>query len=153
MGRARRWAIGMAAIGAALFALPVQPAEAASAIQIIKIEYNPPGSDTGSNTHRNLEYVAIRNTGSTARVLTGWTLRDASGHKFTFPSGFRLGAGNLVRIRTGTGTNTGMSLYWGSGSYIWNNTGDTATLKSALPTTADTCTYSDSSSAREYKLC
>jgi hypothetical protein len=149
----RRILIAIALVSTAVVALPTAPAASASAIQIVKIEYNPPGPDDRSNGHRNQEYVAIRNTGTTRRDLSGWTLRDAAGHKFTFPQGFRLGAGNLVRVRTGHGTNTGMSLYWNSGNYIWNNTGDTATLKSALPTTADTCNYTDSNATKEYKLC
>jgi hypothetical protein len=55
-------------------------AEAASAIQITKVYYNSPGSDYGSNTSLNAEWVRITNTGTTWRTLTGWTLRDAAGH-------------------------------------------------------------------------
>lgn len=31
------------------------------------------------------------------------------------------------------------NVYWGSGNYIWNNTGDTATLRNASGKTVDTC--------------
>ena len=48
-------------------------AEAASAIKITKVYYNSPGSDYGSNTSLNAEWVRITNTGTTWRALTGWT--------------------------------------------------------------------------------
>jgi hypothetical protein len=32
-------------------------------------------------------------------------------------------------------------VYWGSGNYIWNNTGDTATLRNASGKTLDTCSW------------
>ena len=34
-----------------------------------------------------------------------------------------------MTVHTGPGTNTATALYWGLGSSVWNNTGDTATLK------------------------
>jgi hypothetical protein len=35
------------------------------------------------------EWVQVKNTGTMAKALTGWTLRDTSGHVFKFPT-FRL---------------------------------------------------------------
>jgi hypothetical protein len=46
-------------------------------IRITKIYFDSPGDDTGSNTSLNAEYVVIKNTGTTRKALTGWTLRDA----------------------------------------------------------------------------
>jgi competence protein ComEC len=60
--------------------------------------------------------------------LQGCAISDASIHVYTFPS-FVLAAGATVTVHTGPGTNTAMDLYWGLGSSVWNNTGDTATLK------------------------
>jgi len=40
-----------------------------------------------------------------------------------------LAAGAMVTVHTGAGTNTATALYWGLGASVWNNTGDTATLK------------------------
>ncbi len=57
--------------------------------------------------------------------MTGWTLADEADHTFYFPSGFTLGAGDSVTIYTGSGSNTDSELYWGSGSAVWNNGGDT----------------------------
>src|SRR3954463_11464740 len=88
-------------VGAALaVAVLSSTADAASAVRLGKIQYNSPGSDTGSNTSLNAEYVAITNHAATKRTLTGWTLRDASSHVYRFPA-FSLAAGATVRVHTG----------------------------------------------------
>jgi hypothetical protein len=115
-------------------------AQAASAIQITKVYYNSPGSDTGSNTSLNAEWVRITNTGTTARYLTGWTLRDAQGLVYTFGT-FRLAAGARVYIHTGKGTNTASHRYMQRGWYVWNNTGDKATLRTADGVWIDSCSW------------
>jgi hypothetical protein len=125
-------------------------AEASAAIKITKIYYDSPGSDTGSNASLNAEYVVIKNTGSKAVTLTGWTLRDVANHVFTFPT-FKLAAGNRVTIHTGKGSKTLHHLYWGSGAYIWNNDGDTARLRRRDGSLASTCSYSGGSPG--YKIC
>jgi len=127
------------AAGLAATALP-STADAASALRLGTIQYDPPGSDTGSNTSLNAEFVTITNHSATKRVLTGWTLRDASSHVYRFPA-FALAAGATVRVHTGHGSNGAHNLYWGSGSYIWNNTGDKATLKNKAGTAIDTCSW------------
>lgn len=88
-------------------------------------------ADAAGNDHENEndEYVVLENAGTTAVGLTGWTLGDAAGHTFTFPNGFSLGPGETVTIRTGSGTNTTDTLYWGSDSAIWNNGGDDIILR------------------------
>ncbi len=125
-------------------------AQASAAIRITKIYYDSPGSDTGSNASLNAEYVLIKNTGTRAKTLTGWTLRDAANHVFKFPT-FKLGAGSLVYVHTGKGSKTAHHLYWGSGAYIWNNDGDTARLRRRDGSLDDTCSYSGGSPG--YKLC
>jgi hypothetical protein len=124
-------------------------APASAAIKITKIYFDSPGTDTGSNTSLNAEYVVIKNTGTTRKTLTGWTLRDASRHVYKFPI-FRLGAGKSVKVHTGKGANTLGNLYWRSSSYIWNNNGDTATLKRSNGTVASRCSYTGAGS---YKIC
>ncbi len=74
------------------------------------------------------EWVSVRNTGSAPVQLAGCTVSDAANHVYTFPS-FVLAAGATVTVHTGPGTNSATDLYWGLGSSVWNNTGDTATLK------------------------
>lgn len=126
------------------------PASATAAIQITFIRYNPPGPDTGSNTSLNEEYVTIHSTGRRAKSLTGWRLHDNQHHRFTFPR-FTLCGHCSVRIHTGSGTDGAHNLYWGSGNYIWNNTGDRATLVKPTHVIRDTCAYKGTSSG--YKIC
>lgn len=77
----------------------------------------------------NDEYVVIKNEGSEAVDMTGWTLSDNANHVYTFPSGFVLDAGATVTVYTGSGNNTQDKLYWESGFPIWNNKCDTAYSK------------------------
>lgn len=91
--------LAAAAIIAALFVTAV-PAQAFAAVRIVKVQYDSPGTDSGSNKSLNAEWVKIRNSGSKAKQLKGWTLRDTSGHVYRFGS-YRLGAGKAVTIHTG----------------------------------------------------
>ncbi|MFC7326485.1 lamin tail domain-containing protein [Marinactinospora rubrisoli] len=126
------------------------PAEAASTVQLTRIQYDSPGTDDRSAGSLNAEYVTIRNSGSRAVSLRGYTLRDAQRHVYTF-GGYTLAAGASVRIHTGRGTNGSAHRYWGSGAYIWNNTGDTATLRNAAGASVDSCTWR--SAGRGYLNC
>lgn len=111
--------------------------------RITAIYFNSPGNDTGSNSSLNAEWVRIKNTTSTRKTLTGWTLRDSSTHVFTFPT-FGLAAGAAVKVHTGSGGDTAGNLYWHESGYIWNNDGDTATLRNAGGTVVDRCSYTQS---------
>jgi hypothetical protein len=126
------------------------PATAQGEILISFIRYNPPGPDTGSNASLDGEYVTIHNNGRRARSLTEWRLHDNQHHRFTFPN-FSLCGGCSVRVHTGSGTNGAANLYWGEGNYVWNNTGDRATLVKSTGTIRDTCAYKGSSLG--YKRC
>jgi Lamin Tail Domain len=135
--------VATAALTAALAvaAVVIAPAaDASSAVRLGKIQYNSPGSDTGSNASLNAEFVTITNHAAKRRTLTGWTLRDASHHVYRFPT-FSLGSGASVRVHTGNGSNGAHDLYWRSSSYIWNNTGDKAILRNGAGTTLDTCSW------------
>ena len=116
--------------------------DAAARIKVTRIFFDAPGVDTNpTNSSLNAEFVALKNVTSLPVVMTGWTLVDAQSHSFTFPAGFSLAAGKTVRVHTGKGTNSGTDLYFRSGSFIWNNTGDTATLRNAGGSTASSCKY------------
>ena len=86
------------------------------------------------------EYVVTTNVTSTTKCLTGWTVRDAAGHVYKFGT-FCLGGYKTVTLHTGRGTNTAAHRYWGSGNYIWNNTGDRAYLRNAAGTQMDYCAW------------
>lgn len=121
------------------------PAEAASALQFGRIQYNSPGTDTTSNTSVNGEYAVIKNLTSTTKCLSGWTVRDAAGHKYTFGT-FCLGGYKYVYLHTGKGTNTSLHRYWGLGWHVWNNGGDKAYLRNAAGTLMDYCAWSTAGS-------
>ncbi|MGW9043342.1 lamin tail domain-containing protein [Streptomyces lydicus] len=145
--RALAAAAVMASAGAAL--LPA-PAQAAGSVHLYKIYYDSPGPDTRSAKSLNAEYVQITNSTGRAVSLTGWTLTDASRHTYTFGS-YSLGAGKTVTVHTGKGTNTAAHRYQGRGAYVWNNDRDTATLRRASGSTADSCSYN--STRADYKMC
>jgi hypothetical protein len=136
------------AAGAAV-AAPVTADAATPPIRIVKIQYDSPGSDTGSNTSLNAEYVVLKNTTSTARSLTGWTLRDKTGYTYKFPT-FTLKAGATVTIHTGKGTATATHRYYNRTWYVWNNTGDTAYLRDSRGYLKDSWAFTDRSAAAYY---
>jgi hypothetical protein len=128
---------------------PTTPA--GGAVQFTRIQYDVPGAATGSNSSLNAEWFRLTNKTSTSVSLKGWTVRDAGGNVYSFPT-YLLGAGRNVVVRTGKGT-AGQPVdtrYWGSTKYIWNNAGDTATLRDSASKTIDTCTWA---SDKDYTNC
>ncbi len=139
-------AAGTAVLGGVALALPADAATAV--IQFSRIQYDSPGTDNRTNTSLNNEYIRITNRSSSSVNLLKWTIKDAAGHTFTFPS-HTFGPGRTVYVHTGKGTNgrnpsgqpDSAHLYWNSGAYIWNNDKDTATLRSASTRIYDTCRW------------
>jgi Lamin Tail Domain len=145
----RRTRIVVAAL-AALIALAVLVPAAPGAIRIVRIYYDSPGTDTGTNASLNAEWIRLKNTGSAGRQLRNWTVRDAAGHVYRFGT-YTLRAGRTVTIHTGNGANTARHRYWGQDNYVWNNDQDTARLRRANGTLVDTCSYNSSSA--DFKVC
>jgi hypothetical protein len=118
------------------------PAQAVSYMQIDVIYYNSPGSDTGSNTSLNGEWIRLKNTDSINHTLTGWTVRDTSGHVYTFPT-TTIKAKSTVTLKSGSGTDGISTRYWQKSWYVWNNAspGDTAYLRGPSGTLHDSCKY------------
>ena len=146
-------ALLIACLVAASSLLVAAPAQAAPAtVYIYKVYFDSPGSDRGSNSSLNAEYVVIRNGDDVSHSVSGWTVRDRAGHRYTFPDGFRLGAGKQAIIHTGKGTRYTTSasthLYWGGEWYVWNNTGDKVILRRADGSLKDTCSYSGAGSKK-----
>ncbi|WP_418286085.1 lamin tail domain-containing protein [Halorubrum sp. DTA46] len=90
-------------------------------------------ADAEGNDWENLndEYVVFENAGDEPIDLSGWTVEDEAARSYEFPHGFTLDPGATVTLRTGSGTDTDTELYWGSGSPVWNNDGDTVILSNA----------------------
>ena len=140
--------IGMVLLGAVALAVP--PAQAATRMQISEIWYNSPGTDTGSNASLNHEWVRLHNTSGAWITMTGWTLRDAKNHVFTFGT-YRIKPHGYVTVHTGRGSRTQTDRYWNLRWYVWNNTGDKATLRDASGRLLDQCSYRGTS--RGYVFC
>ncbi len=130
-------------------AMAVGPVKIAAAYYQVSGASIPP-----TNAQLNQEYIVIRNGGSTAVSMGGWTLRDLArpttpSHVFRFPT-FRLGAGRSVRIHTGRGSNSSTDLYWGLTYFVWGDDSDTATLKNSAGTTESTCAWGITSTSPHY---
>ena len=90
-------------------------------------------ADATGDDRENLndESLVLSNTGSDSLDLSGWTVQDEAGRAYTFPDGFTLDPSASVALHTGSGEDTATDLYWGSGSPIWNNNGDTVIITNA----------------------
>ncbi len=91
-------------------------------LALASVHADAEGSD---RDNLNDEYIVLENTGDGPLDMSGWTLSDEAGATYTIPDGTTLAAGATITIHTGSGTDTETDLYWGSGSPIWNNGGDT----------------------------
>jgi Lamin Tail Domain len=126
-------------------------ANAAGTVYIYKVYFDSPGSDTGSNSSLNGEYVVIKNGDNVSHSVSGWTVRDKAGHVYKFGS-LSLGAGKQAFVHTGDGsrhtTSASTHLYWGREWYVWNNNGDKVILRRADGSLKDTCSYSGAGSKK-----
>ncbi|MGW8379121.1 lamin tail domain-containing protein [Streptomyces sp. ODS28] len=133
-----------AAAGAVVLGVTVAaPAQAATyPVKFRYFQYDAPGSDTHSNSQINKEYFTLKNVTGYGVNLKGWTVRDNTGYTYTFTSSYTLKPGKSVRVHTGKGSNTSTDRYWWRSWYVWNNTGDKATLRSASGAWKDSCSWS-----------
>jgi competence protein ComEC len=90
-------------------------------------------ADAEGDDRENLndEYIVLGNDGDSTIDLSGYTISDEVGQTYTVPDGVTLAPGETITLHTGSGTDTETDLYWGSGSPIWNNGGDTVTITTA----------------------
>jgi len=84
----------------------------------------------GAGTDEPDEYVEFKNIGSDPIQLENWTLRDIQNHIFTFPT-FTMIPGQVCRVYTNQIHPEYCGFSYGSGSAIWNNTGDCAYIRDA----------------------
>ncbi|MCT1653411.1 lamin tail domain-containing protein [Brachybacterium muris] len=131
----------LALLAVPLAGMPAAEAAVVKPLDIVKIHFDPPGTDKAHNTGYNQEYIQVKNVGKTTLNLTGYKVRDDGPQVFTFPKNYKLAAGKTVTIRSGKGTNSATTLYWGKASYIWNNTGDTARTFNAAGKLLESCKY------------
>lgn len=92
---------------------------------IIIAGFNP------STTPEN-DYVQLRNTTSSAIDMTGWWMKgESESGRYYFPSGFTLGAGQTVNVRSGFGTDSATDLYIGLPYSLWTKTNNCAYLRNS----------------------
>ena len=90
-------------------------------------------ADAEGDDRENLndEYVVFENAGTETLDLSGWAVEDEAGKRYRVPDGVTLAPDETLTLRTGSGTDTGDELYWGAGSPVWNNGGDTVIVENA----------------------
>lgn len=90
-------------------------------------------ADAEGDDRENLndEYLVFENTGSESLDLSGWTVEDEAEKTYTFPDSYTLEVGATVTLHTGSGTDSERDLYWGAGSPVWNNAGDTVSVRNS----------------------
>jgi hypothetical protein len=116
---------------------------AAGSVVFTRIQYDSPGKDTGTNNSLNTEWVKLKNTTKAAINLNGWTVRDQQNIVYKFPS-LTLKAGGEIFVRSGKGTSSATMRYWGRAGtkgYVWNNSGETASLRTAANKQIDSCKW------------
>jgi len=96
-----------------------------SGIVAALVHFNAEGNDW---QNLNDEYIVIENQADEPVDLTGWMVCDEANHRYLFPK-FVLSGKASVTLRTGLGRNAEDELFWGSGSPVWNNDGDTIFIR------------------------
>jgi hypothetical protein len=142
-----KWGVvgAVLAVSAAL-TVGVASAAAPPAVQFTKVQYNSPGSDTRTNTSLNGEWFQLTNKTKKPVSLAGWTVKDVAGHTYKLSGSLKAGAALTVHTGRGTANKPSGHRYWGSKSYIWNNTGDTATLRTGKGGIVHKCVWGSSGS-------
>lgn len=110
------------------------PVSSTGRIEILSIYFN------GAGTAEPDEFVEIKNVDDHSIRLAGWTLSDAANHVYTFPDRV-MTPGQTCRVYTNQHHPEWCGFSYGSKAAIWNNTGDTATLRNAQGTVIDTYEY------------
>jgi micrococcal nuclease len=107
-------------------------------VTISEIHYDAPGPD---HENPNGEWIVFENEGSDAIDLSGFSLKDAANHIYTFPS-TSLEPGAELKLHSGQGPDTNGTLFWGlSGDAVWSNSGDSAYLRDPQGRLVDHYTY------------
>jgi hypothetical protein len=104
------------------------PPETARVEFVWPFHYDADGDDAAN---LNDEYFTLENTGTGPVDLGGWTVSNERGAVFRFPDGYRLAVGAVVFVHSGSGTDSGNVLFWGSAAPVWNNDSDIAVLYDA----------------------
>ncbi|MEV7030950.1 lamin tail domain-containing protein [Streptomyces sp. NPDC093272] len=136
LATARR-AGSVAAVAAALVGAVTLPAAAAAshpanpsrdAVVISGVQHDLQGRAVFSGRALNREWVDVTNTARRDVNLSGWTLSDADGNRYTFRH-FRLAGHGTVRVHTGMGRDTAKDVYQDRRRSVLDHAADTVTLR------------------------
>jgi micrococcal nuclease len=94
-------------------------------VAVVAVNADAEGND---NENLNEEYVTLANRGNETLDLSGWTVTDEAGKTYTFGN-VTLEPDALVTLHSGSGEDTATDVYWGQSSAVWNNGGDTVTVR------------------------
>jgi micrococcal nuclease len=125
---AQRAGVGLWGFSDATTPTAVAVADGGVALALIEIRADAPGND---NENLNGEYLVFGNAGREPISLAGWRVTDAADHEYVFPDGTTLAPNATLTLHTGSGTDGGGDLYWGASGAVWNNGGDTVTVRDA----------------------
>lgn len=94
-------------------------------VAVARVQADAPGID-----RRNLngEILVLRNRGTAPAQLKGWVLRSRSTDRTFALDEYRLPAGGVVRVHSGSGRTTRGHLYLGARRGVWRNGHDVAVL-------------------------
>ncbi len=111
-------------------------------LKITSLHANAPGND---RLNPNGESIRIANVADGVVNIQGFSVTDRHGHRYAFPP-LSLKPGYSVLLLSGRGVNLTdpwkqVVLYWQSDGPIWNNSGDTATLRAPDGSIVDTYEY------------
>jgi hypothetical protein len=85
------------------------------------------------------QWVQIANNGAFNVSFTGWMLMNKENLSYSFPTGFVLKPGALVKVHSMAGNNNSTDLY--NRSVLWSKNGDTAILMDANGKTVSKYSY------------
>jgi len=84
------------------------------------------------------DYVMLKNMTGATIDITGWWLKaENQSGRYDFPSGFKLGSGQTVNVRSGVGTNSATNLYIGLPFSLWTVSNNCAYLRDINGTLQD----------------
>lgn len=91
-----------------------------------EIHENTTGLDMDTES---AEYLVFENTGDRPLDLSGWTVENEAGRTYRFPEGFVAEPGDRITLHSGHGEDTESELHWGSDEAVWEESGDTVTVR------------------------
>ncbi|MFY1634459.1 lamin tail domain-containing protein [Solwaraspora sp. WMMB335] len=114
----------------------------AEKLRVHSVQYNPGGPDDGTHALVNREWLELVNRGTEPINLRGYVVHDDSGRTYRFGDVVIQANGGRIWLRSGPGEDTARTVYWNSGGFVWDVSGDKAVLRNRKGQTLHTCSWS-----------